>query len=286
METVEDLHRATSLEDLIEETARQATRLGARAFVYSGRAQYSLATSRQVMLTATPEQLGLESHFARLRLLDPDRYYDFARFVAEEENFKPVNALVQELVSTATLPDGLHQYLGDKELGHIHKAFSEGDTAQACSRALNALLDRHGTGRVLFRNTRAAVKGFPERILHSYPLSFTENPASAAPITDWLQIEAIFGSDWLALDEKFRRSYLVFGHRSGQPADSDVSLEHLLKELPPGSENEAPPSFIGYRFSRVSRIAFYSVGSGNFAEHVVFSRDGDGENWLYTRLVQ
>lgn len=59
METVEDLHRATSLEDLIEETARQATRLGARAFVYSGRAQYSLATSRQVMLTATAE---LRSH--------------------------------------------------------------------------------------------------------------------------------------------------------------------------------------------------------------------------------
>src|SRR5690606_20615671 len=27
-----------------------------------------------LLLTATPEQLGLESHFARLRLLDPDRY--------------------------------------------------------------------------------------------------------------------------------------------------------------------------------------------------------------------
>jgi pyridoxine/pyridoxamine 5'-phosphate oxidase len=92
-------------------------------------------------------------------------------------------------------------------------------------------------------------------------------------------------SDWLALDQKFRRSYLVFGHRSGQPADSDVSLEHLLKELSPGSENEMPPSFIGYRFSHVSRIAFYSVGSGNFAEHVVFSRDGGGENWLYSRVV-
>ncbi|MGE8185404.1 RNA polymerase-associated protein RapA, partial [Pseudomonas mandelii] len=32
------------------------------------------------------------------------------------------------------------------------------------------LLDRHGTGRVLFRNTRAAVQGFPERKLHPYPL--------------------------------------------------------------------------------------------------------------------
>jgi ATP-dependent helicase HepA len=32
------------------------------------------------------------------------------------------------------------------------------------------LLDRHGTGRVLFRNTRSAVKGFPGRQLHSHPL--------------------------------------------------------------------------------------------------------------------
>lgn len=92
-------------------------------------------------------------------------------------------------------------------------------------------------------------------------------------------------SDWLALDQKFRRSYLVFGHRSGQPADLDVSLELLLKELSPGAENEMPPSFIGYRFSYVSRIAFYSVGSGNFAEHVVFSRDNGRENWLYSRVV-
>lgn len=30
-----------------------------------------------LLLTATPEQLGLESHFARLRLLDPDRFHDF-----------------------------------------------------------------------------------------------------------------------------------------------------------------------------------------------------------------
>ena len=29
-----------------------------------------------LLLTATPEQLGVESHFARLRLLDPDRYRD------------------------------------------------------------------------------------------------------------------------------------------------------------------------------------------------------------------
>ncbi len=34
-----------------------------------------------LLLTATPEQLGMESHFARLRLLDPNRFHDFAQFV-------------------------------------------------------------------------------------------------------------------------------------------------------------------------------------------------------------
>ena len=31
---------------------------------------------------------------------------------------------------------------------------------------IRLLLDRHGTGRVLFRNTRGAVQGFPPRELH------------------------------------------------------------------------------------------------------------------------
>jgi pyridoxine/pyridoxamine 5'-phosphate oxidase len=92
-------------------------------------------------------------------------------------------------------------------------------------------------------------------------------------------------SDWLALDPKFRRSYHIFGHCSGESADSDVLLEQLLRELSPSAENEMPPSFIGYRFSHVSRIAFYSVGIGNFAEHVVFTRDEGEEHWVYSRVV-
>ena len=30
-----------------------------------------------LLLTATPDQLGHEGHFARLRLLDPDRFFDY-----------------------------------------------------------------------------------------------------------------------------------------------------------------------------------------------------------------
>ncbi|HZM02022.1 MAG TPA: SNF2-related protein, partial [Candidatus Saccharimonadales bacterium] len=41
-----------------------------------------------LLLTATPEQLGAESHFARLRLLDPDRYRDLATFQAGAEDYQ------------------------------------------------------------------------------------------------------------------------------------------------------------------------------------------------------
>ena len=45
-------------------------------------------TPRLLLLTATPEQLGLESHFARLRLLDPHRYPDFDQYVKEHAGYE------------------------------------------------------------------------------------------------------------------------------------------------------------------------------------------------------
>lgn len=47
-------------------------------------------TRGMMLLTATPEQMGLENHFAQLKLLDPCRYHDFSAFVAELEGHKAV----------------------------------------------------------------------------------------------------------------------------------------------------------------------------------------------------
>ena len=41
-----------------------------------------------LLLTATPEQLGVDGHFARLRLLDPDRYYDLSQYREEEKSYQ------------------------------------------------------------------------------------------------------------------------------------------------------------------------------------------------------
>ncbi|MFK5734363.1 RNA polymerase-associated protein RapA [Pseudomonas urmiensis] len=132
-----------------------------------------------LLLTATPEQLGQDSHFARLRLLDPNRFHDLAAFRAESENYRPVAEAVQELLEQGRLsPQAhatIHGFLG-AEGEALLAAVSDGDS-EASARLIRELLDRHGTGRVLFRNTRAAVQGFPERQLHPYPLPNPEQYA-------------------------------------------------------------------------------------------------------------
>ncbi len=125
-----------------------------------------------LLLTATPEQLGLDSHFARLRLLDPNRFHDLDAFRAESSSYQPVAQAVQELLDEGRLSQQAHQTIHDflgAEGEALLAAATDGDI-EASSRLIRELLDRHGTGRLLFRNTRAAVQGFPERQLHPYPL--------------------------------------------------------------------------------------------------------------------
>jgi ATP-dependent helicase HepA len=132
-----------------------------------------------LLLTATPEQLGKASHFARLRLLDPARFPDLEAFIQEESAYEPIARAVEALLSDqpldsrqrrtllATLDEADNRAL----LNAVLNGNGDGqDRDAARSELVEHLLDRHGTGRVLFRNTRSAVQGFPERQLSSYPL--------------------------------------------------------------------------------------------------------------------
>ncbi len=130
-----------------------------------------------LLLTATPEQLGKESHFARLRLLDPDRFVDLEHFIADEINFKPIADIVQALVENNELnPDQMTELQatvgeGDNQLLIEDMQYGDDELAQSARNQLvEHLLDRHGTGRVLFRNTRHVVQGFPGRELNPYAL--------------------------------------------------------------------------------------------------------------------
>jgi ATP-dependent helicase HepA len=120
-----------------------------------------------ILLTATPEQLGRSGHFARLRLLDPARYNDLAQFQQESDGYAQLSAIVAKLQSAQPLDEAdrsrLASRLGDDD--ELRNALREKTPNEAQRDAiLDALIDRHGTGRVMFRNRRASVGGFPKRL--------------------------------------------------------------------------------------------------------------------------
>ncbi len=121
-----------------------------------------------ILLTATPEQLGRSGHFARLRLLDPARYDDLAQYQREADHYAQLSGIVEKLQNSQSLSADERGKLAarlhdDRSLRKAVEHLDPTDTA-AVGAVLDALIDRHGTGRSLFRNRRAVVGGFPKRI--------------------------------------------------------------------------------------------------------------------------
>ena len=131
---------------------------------YAAVAALSARIDGLLLLTATPEQLGVAGHFARLRLLDPHRFHDLDAFLEESARYLSVADTAEPLLRAVD---------------------SDGDPA--AREALDRLLDQHGTGRVMFRNTRAAVAGFPSRlpVLHQIPLDAGDTTRQHALAREW-----------------------------------------------------------------------------------------------------
>ena len=140
----------------------------------------SASSNGLLLLTATPEQLGLDSHFARLRLLDPDRYRDMKDLEDQSQDFVRMAEVAAALNDNDKLSSAQRDLLA--ELPGIDLE------SMSRSELLAGILDRHGPGRVIFRNTRASVKGFPKRKAHLIPL---ETPSE---MMNWLGTLACFGS--------------------------------------------------------------------------------------------
>lgn len=148
-----------------------------------------------LLLTATPTQLGLPGHFARLRLLDPARYNDLEAFITETGRFGLVAHVADKIVEQRALSPkdktALKQIFNkDAERLDALLAALDAKTPDARETLLRTLLDQHGTGRVVFRNTRAAMTGFPKRVYRAVALAPTpENPALPARIARELEAE-------------------------------------------------------------------------------------------------
>ncbi len=182
-------------------------------FEYQLIAQLAQHIKGVLLLTATPEQLGKAGHYARLRLLDSDRFADFDEFVREENSYKPIAEIVEWLLDESPLGacglsqgvnQGLNQgrsdqhkiksllqYTGlsEQELGQILHEPKREKNQENRENLINQLLDRHGTGRVLFRNTRSTVSGFPMRKINPIPVALP--PQYAALLAELQSLEAL-----------------------------------------------------------------------------------------------
>ena len=256
-----------------------------------------------LLLTATPEQLGIESHFARLRLLDPDRYYDLERFKNEESNFHRVNQLIQTLNDHDAFNEQkndpalfalMEKYLGENAAQQLLSADTNSDDySHLIQRSVQALLDQHGTGRVLFRNTRDSVKGFPERKLHTYALDLPDEYVgymAEACLTDQLHPERLLSdesdSSWLLVDN--RADWLIqwLNHHSFEKvlvicahADTAITLEKQLRLF----EGRRTALFHeGMSLIERDRAAAYFAESDQGAQLLICSEIGsEGRNFQF-----
>jgi ATP-dependent helicase HepA len=229
-------------------------------------------TAGLLLLTATPEQIGQASHFARLRLLDPTRFHDLQSFQEEELQYRKWSEVADALESGQSvndLPAGL-------------------DPKAPASTLIGQILDRHGTGRVLFRNTRSAITGFPTRILHQFPLTAPEEyTRSNTEFSERLYPELSYEDDsWLSIDP--RVSWLEQTLKQLRPAKvlvicahaaTATALEHYL-HLRAGIRSSA--FYEGLSIIERDRAAAYFADEINGAQTLVCSEIGsEGRNFQF-----
>lgn len=146
-----------------------------------------------LLLSGTPQQAGWRTQFELLRLLDPARYTssaafqaecaahgELARTVAQLDAGEPVDlkqlpSEVRDWPEAAAFSADAKQVAGESPAGGLSGGESRGELRKA-------LLDRCGLGRVMFRNVRSALGGFPDRKL----LAVSLPDASVETRTRWL----------------------------------------------------------------------------------------------------
>lgn len=236
--------------------------------------QLALSVPGLILLTATPEQLGKESHFARLRLLDPDRFYRFEQFLQEESQFAPVAALANRLISGERLDDGeqnrLKQLLQHDNVDSLLQQLKdEADSGKVREELIKLLLDHHGTGRILFRNSRQTVKGFPDRQRYAYPLSGDESTElEDSPYLLWL-VEKL-----KALGEE--KALLIC-----KQAETVIQLEQLLRQY---VGHAAAVFHEGMSIIERDRAAAFFADEESRAQVLICSEIGsEGRNFQFVR---
>ena len=231
---------------------------------YTAVEQLSRVAKGLLLLTATPEQLGRLGHFSRLRLLDPSRYHSYDDFLKEELQYEDVAALVSGLLNK-------EQDAATKARERLGKHAPNSD-----DELLPALLDRHGTGRVLFRNVRESVEGFRQRILKSYELPAEHFPKDNAATWDSKDIRVDWLADLLKLSDD---KHLVICSR----AETAIALDKYLRDR---TTIRSVSFHEGLDLVARDRAANYFADSDGGAQVLVCSEIGsEGRNFQFAHQL-
>ncbi len=203
------------------------------------------AAAGVLLITATPEQLGHASHFSRLRLLDPVKYSDPERFTTEEQAYAGRVAVLNKIIAGGRLTPREEARLAElapswaaREGRTLARRLREDAVAREAFIA--EVVDRQGTGRAVFRNTRAAMSGFPERHVTLIPLagSAEDRARVAGEIAAFADpaaagVQAYQGDPrlvWLAhhLHQQRRSKLLLICHTAGQAVAIAAALQKLI----------------------------------------------------------
>ena len=207
-----------------------------------------------LLLSGTPEILGLAGHYARLHLLDPNRFHDFNQFVEETTQYKPISGLANKLIKGTPLTTEEKNVLKEKV----------GVDIEDKEKSLQMLVDRHGTGRIYFRNTRKTMakyaEFFPKRVFHNYPLQMAKGKNT---IKKNFEEKAL----WLAIfvEEHKADKILLICHEK----DMVTELEKILKD------------------KTTAKIAFFHSGMNlmNRDRQAAYFADPDGANILLSTEI-
>ncbi|MEM9620682.1 MAG: RNA polymerase-associated protein RapA, partial [Pseudomonadota bacterium] len=235
-----------------------------------------------LLLTATPEQLGVAGHFARLRLIDPSRFTDMQSFQDEQAQYVELNALVQQIRSEQPLTAVQTRLLAQLTT----------DTQAAPTELIEQLLDRHGTGRVLFRNTRAAIAGFPRRLVEGHALEAPEELPPGVVYTG-LQPERHLrelGIAWLRADPRVTWLEAFFkAHRQDKVllicADAETAVD-LEKHLHLNVGIRSAAFYEDLSIIERDRAAAYFAEPENGAQALICSEIGsEGRNFQFAHQL-
>ncbi|MDX1492351.1 MAG: RNA polymerase-associated protein RapA [Pseudohongiellaceae bacterium] len=273
-----------------------------------------------LLLTATPEQMGRKNHFALLQLLDPNRFTQYEAYQQEHAHYtelaETINALIDgDELSPAQLKDlskllvSRHspESVAEMTASLNDKASSEEQRQESADQLVRMLLDQHGTGRILFRNTRRSLTGFPERHLNVYEL---EQPPqyqelqSAMPdsLDAHLKPESIYISEltkreddeannapqWTSFDARVKWLLQFLKQHKDEKilliCAQDVSAINLERYL---RVNEGVRSSVFHRHMNIidrDRAAAYFASNEDSAQILICSEIGsEGRNFQFCR---